>query len=402
MVIKRNKTIIFTMMAAAALYSGTISFAGVEEVGQKIKEGSVSSFGRGQDSASTAVKTGTVSVNTRLNVRNSPWGEIIGKIADGAQLEITGQEGEWYIINYNGAKAFVHSSYVKTGSAPSTNTPGPSAAPSSSSTEFEGVIKTSGKNLNVRTAPWGPIVGVVAPGSAVKVTGKSGDWYKIEYNGQSCFVFAENVVKKGEQTSPATPGTSPATPPVADNQPVPPTNPGTSPPAPPDPSTPPYVPQKNSYPPPFDQSLQPPVQGFVFPVEGHCAFSTESYSKYHTFHTSLFDFGVDIIGKTGLKLLAVRKGTIGKMRQSSTGGNMLHLISDNGYDHFYGHLSSYADIRPGMPVEAGTLVGLMGSTGSSSCPHLHISCVRNERSIELTQILIATKHSQVNVSGPQK
>lgn len=67
---------------------------------------------------STEFKTetiGYVNVNTRLNVRTSPWGKIIGKLYDGDKLKIVAREGDWLKIHYNGGYAYVHSNYVEIG-----------------------------------------------------------------------------------------------------------------------------------------------------------------------------------------------------------------------------------------------------------------------------------------------
>ncbi len=69
-------------------------------------------------SADPAIKEGTigyVNVNTRLNVRTSPWGKIIGKLYDGDKLRIVAREGDWLKIHYNGGFAYVHSNYVEVG-----------------------------------------------------------------------------------------------------------------------------------------------------------------------------------------------------------------------------------------------------------------------------------------------
>ena len=60
-------------------------------------------------------KIGFVNVNTRLNVRNKPWGKIIGKLYDGDKLKIIAKEGDWLKIEYNGGYAYVHSNYVEIG-----------------------------------------------------------------------------------------------------------------------------------------------------------------------------------------------------------------------------------------------------------------------------------------------
>jgi hypothetical protein len=60
-------------------------------------------------------KWGTVKVNTNLNFRSAPWGSVIGKFQNGAQLEILQQEGEWYQIRSGGRVGYVHSDYVTVG-----------------------------------------------------------------------------------------------------------------------------------------------------------------------------------------------------------------------------------------------------------------------------------------------
>jgi hypothetical protein len=65
--------------------------------------------------ASGKEKIGFVDVNTRLNVRNRPWGKIIGKLYDGDKLRIISREGDWLKIHYEGKAAYVHSHYVEVG-----------------------------------------------------------------------------------------------------------------------------------------------------------------------------------------------------------------------------------------------------------------------------------------------
>lgn len=60
-------------------------------------------------------RTGTVEVgSSRLNVRDGPWGNIIGKLHTGDKVDIKRREGDWYVIDYQGKKAYVHSDYVRT------------------------------------------------------------------------------------------------------------------------------------------------------------------------------------------------------------------------------------------------------------------------------------------------
>lgn len=116
----------------------------------------------------------------------------------------------------------------------------------------------------------------------------------------------------------------------------------------------------------------PPATMTVFPVQGPCWFTDtwmapRSGGRRHE--------GVDIIAKTGNLLYAVTDGTITRQffdRPGSLGGNALRLTAADGTYFHYAHLSAFADgIAVGSTVVAGQLIGYVGSTGSSSTPHLH-------------------------------
>jgi len=62
---------------------------------------------------------GTVIAKYKLNVRKSPWGEIIDGYKPGTQVEIIGCEGEWYKIRHGDGVAFVHCEMIKVDAPPS-------------------------------------------------------------------------------------------------------------------------------------------------------------------------------------------------------------------------------------------------------------------------------------------
>ena len=47
--------------------------------------------------------------------------------------------------------------------------------------------------LNIRTGPWGKIVGWFHNNDKVKIIGRQGDWYKISHNGQTRFIHSRYV-----------------------------------------------------------------------------------------------------------------------------------------------------------------------------------------------------------------
>ncbi len=48
-----------------------------------------------------------------LNVRTDPWGTVAGTLTEGDQILITGEDGDWYIIDFKGTPAYVHKSAIK-------------------------------------------------------------------------------------------------------------------------------------------------------------------------------------------------------------------------------------------------------------------------------------------------
>jgi murein DD-endopeptidase MepM/ murein hydrolase activator NlpD len=56
-------------------------------------------------------------------------------------------------------------------------------------------------------------------------------------------------------------------------------------------------------------------------------------------------------------------------------GSMIHLAHGYGMGTRYGHLSRLM-VTPGQRVKRGDVIGLVGSTGRSTGPHLHYEVFR--------------------------
>ena len=81
--------------------------------------------------------------------------------------------------------------------------------------------------------------------------------------------------------------------------------------------------------------------------------------------------GVDLPLKTGDPIYATFCGRVRYSGYNTGGyGNLVIVRHDNGLETYYGHLSERL-VQPNQWVEAGQIIGLGGSTGRSSGPHLH-------------------------------
>ncbi|MFZ2961246.1 MAG: SH3 domain-containing protein [Candidatus Ozemobacteraceae bacterium] len=66
-----------------------------------------------------------------------------------------------------------------------------------------GTVKVS-TSLNIRSGPWGKIIGKFHNGDKVTIVGKQGAWYKITWNGKTAYVHSNYVKVDGDATSGST------------------------------------------------------------------------------------------------------------------------------------------------------------------------------------------------------
>jgi len=93
-----------------------------------------------------------------------------------------------------------------------------------------------------------------------------------------------------------------------------------------------------------------------------------------------FHAGMDIDGERGDSVMAPANGTILKAGWQGGYGNMIEIDHGNGLTTRYGHLSK-VEVQVGDVITRGQLIGLVGSTGRSTGPHLHYELRLNDKSI---------------------
>lgn len=82
-------------------------------------------------------------------------------------------------------------------------------------------------------------------------------------------------------------------------------------------------------------------------------------------------YGIDFTAPIGTSIQSTGNGTVVKIEKSRTGyGNSIVIDHGYGYETLYGHLSKVI-VKKGDKVTKGQIIGLVGSTGTSTAPHCH-------------------------------
>ena len=100
-----------------------------------------------------------------------------------------------------------------------------------------------------------------------------------------------------------------------------------------------------------------------------------------SFHT-----GTDMACPTGTPILAAMSGRVTTTGLNRVYGNYVIIDHGNGYQTLYAHMSKIIASK-GQWVSQGTRIGLVGSTGYSTGPHLHFTVYKNGKLVDPMTVL---------------
>jgi murein DD-endopeptidase MepM/ murein hydrolase activator NlpD len=104
-------------------------------------------------------------------------------------------------------------------------------------------------------------------------------------------------------------------------------------------------------------------------------------------HTGHMAF--DIAVPTGTTIRSTMDGKVVYAGWNNQGYGNLVIVENGAYRTYYAHLSSIP-VSVGDQVSAGTVIGLSGSTGHSTGPHLHYEIRQNKVAIDPTALTRST------------
>lgn len=144
---------------------------------------------------------------------------------------------------------------------------------------------------------------------------------------------------------------------------------------------------------------------FQAPVRGGLLLS----GTFGELRSNHFHAGIDVKGGMNVPILAAADGYVSRINVSGSGyGNVLYIDHPRGYTTVYAHLNAFEDEiaawveeqqyvqesfsvdlqpEPGQfPVRQGQQIALMGTTGSSSGPHLHFEIREKDTQVPLNPL----------------
>jgi murein DD-endopeptidase MepM/ murein hydrolase activator NlpD len=123
---------------------------------------------------------------------------------------------------------------------------------------------------------------------------------------------------------------------------------------------------------------------FSIPIEGKYRISSNFGMRFHpVLHYRRMHNGIDLAIRHGHPVKTAAGGVVEFAGRKGGYGNYLLINHGGGYKTGYGHLSRFEkNIRPGKLINKNQLVAYVGTTGTSSGPHLHYEIIKNNKFVD--------------------
>lgn len=135
---------------------------------------------------------------------------------------------------------------------------------------------------------------------------------------------------------------------------------------------------------------------YRWPLQSHQVRISQGWGGHYSHSDAENHYALDLAAAAGTPVLAARDGVVMQVERGfsegrfdpalQAAGNFVRIVHDDGSMALYAHLAPDGPApEPGRPVRRGEQIGLVGSTGFSSAPHLHF-VVQANRGMRLEAI----------------
>ncbi len=130
------------------------------------------------------------------------------------------------------------------------------------------------------------------------------------------------------------------------------------------------------------------------PVNGRM---TSGYGmRFHPIlHYARMHAGIDFGAAWGSPIFAVSDGVVSYAGYHGGHGNYVRIEHGGGLASGYGHMSRFA-VSSGTRVQAGQVIGYVGSSGLSTGPHLHFETYRNGQTVNPLSVKFSFRTAQID------
>jgi murein DD-endopeptidase MepM/ murein hydrolase activator NlpD len=125
----------------------------------------------------------------------------------------------------------------------------------------------------------------------------------------------------------------------------------------------------------------------VMPADGTMVSSSYGVRRDPFTGEAAMHSGLDFRGAAGAPIHAAAEGRVSFVGVKGGYGNVIEVSHGNGLMTRYAHMSGFK-ARVGQEVAAGDVIGLIGSTGRSTGPHLHFEVRVNGRAVNPRPFLL--------------
>ena len=119
----------------------------------------------------------------------------------------------------------------------------------------------------------------------------------------------------------------------------------------------------------------------IWPLESRTITSPYRMRRDPFTFSMVYHSGLDIGAKTGTPVHATADGKVSSTGNDSYHGNNIVIDHGNGLKTWFMHLSKIG-VEKGEEITKGQEIGLVGSTGRSTGPHLHYEVLKDNKSVD--------------------